>query len=346
MIRPTMFSRLILAGFLLAIALPAHAQQGSQRVRVFRVGGVPQAQEVVGLGTVRCAKSLELGFFERGIIKEVRVEEGDHIKKGEILAKLEDNVIMADIAAKQAGIEIARQKMDRLADKMAGKKELWNRRSISEHEYKDAKHQFNQAKIELKQVKAELKGLQARLADMVLKAPVSGTVARRYVEPGEVVGQGENKVIKLVSCSTVLAEASFGEKLYLRIKPGMPVVIRADALPGREFIGKVHSISPEINDKDRTFTVKVKTPNPSLILRPGMFVRASLLKGKKGEPVWIPQSAILAELKGYGSVKVVRDSKVTLLKVKLGRKKDNMVQITEGLEPGHLVLLPQPGAKQ
>ena len=105
----------------------------------------------------------------------------------------------------------------------------------------------------------------------------------------------------------------------------------------------MHSISPEINDKDRTFTVKIKTPNPSLVLRPGMFVRASLLKGKKGEPVWIPQSAILAELNGYGSVKVVHDSKVSLTKVKLGRKKDNMVHITEGLEPGQMVLLPQPG---
>ena len=311
---------MILTGSLLALALPALAQQGQQRVRVFRVGGVPRAQEVVGLGTVRCSKSLELGFFEPGIIKDMKVEEGDQVKKGSVLATLDDAIIRADIAAKQAGVELAQRKMERLADKMAGKKELWNRRSISKHEFKDAEHQYNQAKIELKQVRAELRGLKARLSEMVLRAPVSGTVARRYVEPGEVVKQGDDKVVKLVSCSLVLAEVSFGEKLYLRIKPGMPVVISADALPGREFIGKVHAISPEINDKDRTFTVKINTPNPSLILRPGMFVRASLLRGQKGKPVWIPQNAILAELDGYGSVKVVKDSKMTLKKVKLGKK--------------------------
>ena len=112
----------VLAALIMVAAVPVLAQQGGKRVRVFRVGGVPPSQEVVGLGTVRCAKSLELGFFERGIIKDVQVEEGDQVKKGKVLAKLDDDVMRADIAAKKAAIEIARQRMDRAADKMAGKK--------------------------------------------------------------------------------------------------------------------------------------------------------------------------------------------------------------------------------
>jgi membrane fusion protein (multidrug efflux system) len=330
----------------LLMAASAWAQSGKTSVRAFRVGGVPPAREVVGLGTVRCQKSLELNFPTSGVLAKVMVEEGDQVKKGQVLARLDDAVVRAEVAAKEAEVELARQKVEHLKDKKIGKEQLWKRNAISEGEVKDAVHLFLQAQTSLQQYKAQLRGLKARLRKMVLRSPVSGTVARRMAEPGEVVTMEQEPLIKLVSCKQVLAEVSYGEKLYLRIKPGMPVLLTADALPGKEFIGKVHAISPEVNDKDRTFVVKIQADNPGLILRPGMFVRAGLLRGKKGEPVWIPQAAILAEVDGFGSIKLIKEGRTELMKVKLGPVKDGMVQIDKGLKAGDMVMVPEKPASQ
>jgi membrane fusion protein (multidrug efflux system) len=335
-------------GLCLLITAPeaCFAQSGKRTVRAFRVGGVPPAQEVVGLGTVRCRKSLELGFPTTGVLAKVYVDEGDRVKKGQALAKLDDTVLKAELASKEAEVELARQKVAHLKDKKEGKEKLWLRKAISQTEYKDAVHLFIQAKTSLRQSKAQMRGLKARLGKMLLRAPLSGTVARRLAEAGEVVSLEQEPLLKLVSCERVLAEVSYGEKLYLRIKPGMPVLLTADALPGREFIGKVHAISPEVNDKDRTFKVKILADNPGRIMRPGMFVRAGLLRGKKGEPVWIPENAILAEVDGFGSVKLIKEGKTQLIKVKLGITKKGMVQITKGLKAGDMVMIQLGKAKK
>ncbi|MGD9123523.1 MAG: efflux RND transporter periplasmic adaptor subunit [Desulfarculaceae bacterium] len=344
-----MKQRLCLVGsafFLLCASLTVYAQPpGKFAVRVFRVGSGPKAAEMVGLGSVRCLKSLKLGFAETGVLTELKVEEGDSVRKGQVLARLDDRVLRADIKAQEAEVEAARLKVGHLTEKQSSQEKLFQGRAIALNELKETTHQLEQARSALKLAQARLAGLRAKLKTKELRSPVDGVVTKRDSETGEVVGPSV-EMLEIMSCAKVLAEVRFGEKLYLRVLKDMPVVIMADALPGREFMGRVYSKSPVVDDKERTFVVKVSLDNPKLTLRPGMFVRATLLPVKAGDSLWIPQQAILAQADGKAVVEIAGSGRLTKRKITLGKKVGQGVEVVSGLKPGELVTLkaPAPGA--
>ncbi len=321
---------------------PSPAATAQSRMRAFRVGAPPKGAEVTGLGTARCLKSLKLGFAERGTLAEVLVEEGATVKKGQVLARLDDRVLKSDLAAKEAELARARKDAGYLAGKRTEAEKLHQGRAITLSDLKEAAHKQEQAEAQAGQLEAQVAGLKAQLKNTVLVAPLAGTVVERLAEPGEVVGQGSGEVVSLMACQQMLAEVAFGEKLYGRLIPGQMVLLTADAVARREFLGKVHSKSPQVDDKDRTFKVKVLVDNQDGALRPGMFVRALLLMGGPGEPVLVPEPAILAEADGYGVVDLAREGRVEKRKVRLGRRERGMVEVLEGLAPGDLVIMELP----
>lgn len=329
----------------LGFAAPAGAQQKNPRFRLFRAGMPPKAAEVTGLGTLRCFKSMKLGFADRGVLAKVLVEEGDQVKKGQVLARLDDRVLRAEIRAKAAELDNARREAAHQKGLAANQKRLYQSRAISRMEYQDAVHNLNQARGKVRQLGAELGGLKAKLAATELRAPLAGTVIERQAEPGEVTAPGESAVLVLMSCSRVLAEVAFGEKLYSLLQKGQPVLITADAVRRLDFVGRVYSKSPKVDDKDRTFKVKVLLKNPGGVLRPGMFVRATLLAGGGGRPLWIPLAALTNVSGDKAMVRRAGAKSVEQVPVVLGQRQRGMVQALKGLEPGDLIVVPRPQAK-
>ncbi len=340
---PQRLALIFLAFCLLLAPSPAGARDQRGPVRLFRVGASPQYAGLAGLGTARCRRSLELGFDVTGVLASVPVEEGQTVKKGQLLARLDDSVARADLKAAQADLAKAeveaayRQKVE------AEQKALLAGRAVSRNEYDKARFEARQAKAALELSRAQVAGKKARIKAMTLTAPVAGVVAARLAEPGEVVAPGSDhfKVVRLVSCQTVLAEVDFSESNYTRLAPGLLVVVTADALGRREFLGRVHTISPEINEKDRTVRVKVLLHNPDFLLRPGMFVRAAVL-GPPDVELWVPEQAILARKGDAAVVEVVQGKARVKRRIELGEAKGGMLRVKEGLKPGELVLVPGP----
>lgn len=338
-----MIAKLFCACLTLILSLawtPAPAAQPQPRLRAFRAGMPPKSAGVTGLGTVRCFKSLTLGFSEKGILGRVMPEEGDQVRRGQVVARLDDRVLKAQMKAKRTELENARQEAAHLEELKQDKEKLYKSRAIPYMELKEAQHKLYQAKGQISLLQAELAGQKARLSVMSLKSPISGTVIERLAEPGEVVEPGSGDVLVVMQCGKVLAEVAFGEKLYGLLQKDQPVLVVADAVRNRDFVGRVYAKSPKVDDKDRTFKVKVLLKNPHGMLRPGMFVRATLLAGGKGRPIWIPQESLVSQSGDEAEVLITKDGRSQKRKIRLGRRQGKMVQSVEGIKPGELVVLP------
>lgn len=338
--------RLALSLITLCLLLaPAPAGAADQRapVRLFRVGASPGYAGLAGLGTARCRRSLDLGFQVTGVLASVPVEEGQRVKKGQVLARLDDSVARAELKAARASLAKAEVEAAYRHKVAAEQEALLKARAVSRSDYDKARFEDGQAQAALELARAEVAGKKARIASMVLTAPVAGVVAARLAQPGEVVAPGSDhvKVVRLVACRTVLAEVDFPETHYTRLAPGLLVVVTADALGGREFLGRIKTISPEINEKDRTVRVKVLLENPDFLLRPGMFVRAAVL-GPADAELWVPKQAILARQGDAAVVEVADGKRRAKRRIELGVAKGDLLRVKDGLKPGELVLVPGP----
>lgn len=332
---------LLALGALLSLVLSAWAEPPVRPFRLFRVGADPQYNGLAGLGTARCQKSLDLGFDLTGVITKMPVEEGQRVKKGQLLAKLDDRVARAELGAALAELNQAQVEAKYRGQVAKEKKALLDGRAISRAEYDKANFEAAQAQAALELTRASVAGKKARIASMTLTAPMAGVVAQRLAEPGEVVSPGSEQynVIRLLACQTVLAEVDFSEKHYTRLRPGLKVIVTADALGGREFLGAVKTVSPEINEKDRTVQVKVKIDNRDFKLRPGMFVRAAVL-GPPDAQLWVPAAAILAREGDAAVVEVAKGRKAEKRRIELGESKKSLIKVLSGLKQGELVVVP------
>jgi membrane fusion protein (multidrug efflux system) len=294
-----------------------------------------------GLGSVRCRQTLELSFEATGLISQVLVDEGDLVQKGQVLARLDDKVLTSELKAKQAEAESAAFEVERLKAKKEEKEKLFQGRAVTASEVREVGFELDKALAKARGTQAEVASLAARERNLVLKAPVAGTVVKRLSEPGEVVTPNSTrKVLKLADCRQVLCEVELGERLYTQVKAEQEVVLLADALPGRRFKGKVHAVGVEIDEKNRTFVVKVAVENQDLALKPGMFVRASVLAGGQAVSLWLPPQALKDELGDQAEVTVIQDRRATPRKVRLGRREPGRVQVLDGVSAGELVLVP------
>ncbi|MFZ5584819.1 MAG: efflux RND transporter periplasmic adaptor subunit [Thermodesulfobacteriota bacterium] len=309
--------------------------------RLVRVASDEAGGFITGLGTARCRQSLELGFDATGQISAVTVEEGQAVKKGQVLARLDERMVAAELKAKEAEASAAAAEVERAAARHQEKQKLHQGRAATLNDVREAGFELAKARARLEAAQAEAAALNARLAGMVLKAPVAGVIAKRISEPGEVVTPNGKRVLRLIDCALILAEVEFGERLYTRIAPGQEVTLVADALPGRRFTGKVHAISPEVDEKNRTFTVKVAVDNPEFMLKPGMFVRAALAPAAAGPAsLWLPPEA-LGQVDGdLATITVIVERRPVQRRVRLGRREPGRVEIVEGVAAGETVALP------
>lgn len=174
--------------------------------------------------------------------------------------------------------------------------------------------------------------------EIAVVAPISGVVATRNAETGDIVIQRQ-KLVEIQNSANLHVEVPVPEREMPLIKKGMETEIRPDALPGEVFEGKVTRVYPTLDERTRTGTVEVSLPNSaSKYLKTGMFARVSFILEKSDSSVIVPTDAIILSEKGETVVFVVIDGKVASHKVIIGIETDGMTQVIEGISPGDIVV--------
>ncbi|MBN1649668.1 MAG: efflux RND transporter periplasmic adaptor subunit [Spirochaetales bacterium] len=185
--------------------------------------------------------------------------------------------------------------------------------------------------------KTELESINLLMKDLRIRAPISGVIGSRYLEQGERVSPG-TKVITIFNEGGVYAIFPVQEKDIMNINEGMLVKTIVDAYPDREFSGKIDIISPVIDPQTGSFSVKAKIIDSEHSLKPGMFVRTTIIMDKPRDIIRLPSTALTQKRDNQARIFIVRGNKVFTSAVEAGEEKNGMVEIKSQLKEGELVI--------
>ena len=283
------------------------------------------------VASVEAVTQTTLAAEQGGLVVERMFDEGSRTKKDEVLVRMDVELLKLDRAAADAArqalegaLEQAKVRGENSRAEEQRLKGLQDARNAATgREYRDA---LTLARIdttmvavrtaELAQKKAELDRLDTQIRKSEVRDPRGdGVVAKRYVEVGQWVKQGD-PVADVVWLDPVFVRANVPEYVIPKIKQGDPARITFDALGDKQFTGTVEQIIPTGDPNSRTFPVKILLKNPDFMIRPGFFARATLLARSQGDQFVVSKDALVTQGERTHVV-AARDGKAVVIPVKV-----------------------------
>jgi membrane fusion protein, multidrug efflux system len=259
----------------------------------------------------------------QGKVEKLLFETGDVVHTGELLAQLDDDLLRSQLELAEANLE----KMERDVAKYEA---LLKNDAISTQAVEDAR-------LGLIKAKTDVETLQKQLDFTSIKAPISGTITKRYIEVGSLLMPG-SPVADIVDISLLRFVAEVSESEVVYIEKGDRVTITSTLFPGIQYKGKVVSVGVKANDAKR-FPVEIDVENRrDHALKAGMFGTA-FFEGVNGhEALIIPRNAVVGSIK-EPRVFIVSGDSVLLQDILLGHADDNQVEVIDGLNKGDRVVV-------
>ncbi len=192
------------------------------------------------------------------------------------------------------------------------------------------------AQAQAEQAEVALGLAKIRLEDCTIKAPISGIINKRFVDAGATVGPTQ-PLVSIVDIGTVKLLTHVSDEDLSKVKLTQKVEVKVDTYLNKTYEVKEINISPVMDPLSRKIEVNIRIPNPDYLIKPGMFPKIKLL-GEQKNALLIPKEAVINQ-EGGEQVFVVRNNRAYLQKVTLGLKKDNLIQIREGLKEDDQVVI-------
>ena len=297
---------------------------------------------ITASGELKANKSVNVSPKRQGILNEIYVEEGDQVKKGDLIAKMDFGDLAFRIDEIRANYET--QKASYLR-----RKSLFKEGAISAEEYDEYKNRFLSSEAKFKQIEVEEN-------ETKIRAPFQGVITSRYAVPGAFVtpttsasssiegGATSSSIVKLSQGLEIIAKVP--ESDIGRIKTGQEATIRVDAFPDKLFKAVVSKISPSAikNNNVTSFEVTLLLINKTEdeVLRLGMTTDINFQTGATKVNTLIPTVAIVTEEGKAGVLVVGSDNQPTFKKVELGTSSGSKTAIISGLEPEEKVFIDLP----
>ncbi|MFP4325867.1 MAG: efflux RND transporter periplasmic adaptor subunit [Desulfonatronovibrio sp.] len=297
------------------------------------------ADTVAGVGTLRPMQNIEIKPEVEGRIKAVHFQEGGYVSKDKLLFEVKEQKHSHRLASSQAALEKALSNLENLQRTHERFKKLREQDLISEDDFDQVESDLESAESEVRRLAAQVRLSREEMGDTVLRAPFSGYISRRLVDPGAFVSKGE---LLATMYQTDPLEISFmvSEKYSPGVKTGQKAVVKVSAYPGEEFEGEVSFVSPSIEESTRSFEVRAFIDNPDNRLKPGFFAEVQLVLGYREEAVVVPERSLVATRKGYlVFVLDEENGNVQSRTVQTGARRPGVVEISEGLSPGEIVIV-------
>ncbi len=298
---------------------------GQQRPPVVEAGKVqvgPMVREITAIGTLLSNESVIIRPEIAGRVLRISFDEGQRVKKGQLLVQLDDSSYQAEVEQAKASLELSKANHERTTKLLA--QGAATERSRDE----------NLSKLRVDQARLEV--ARTNLEKSRLTAPFDGVLGLRKVSVGAYVTPGLD-LVNLESIDTLKVDFSVPETALSFLAIGQQINVTADSFPGKSFAGEVFALDPRIDQNGRSVAVRAKLANEGTILRPGMFVRVGLVTGKNDNAVIIPEEALIPRGAQLYVYKVV-DGKVASQQVKVGLRREGKVEIVEGLKPEDVIV--------
>ena len=314
---------------------------GPAAVEVGKVEALRIEDDAQAVGSVRAVQTVTMRPEVSGRIVKLGFVDGQRVRRGQLLAQLDDTLQRAQLQQANAQAAIARTNLQR-------SRELQTQNFVSQSAVDQ-----NAAALEVADAQVAL--AQAQLARLVVRAPFDGVAGIRSVSLGDYVKDGAD-IVNLEDRSRMWVDFRLPERYLGPVKPGLPVEITLDAMPGRTFAGKVEALDAQVDANGRSLLVRARIERPGPELKSGMFARSRVVFSVRERALMVPEEALVPQggkqflilavqaaaagasapsgKDNGGGVALVSKR----IEAKLGVRQAGKVEILEGLAAGDLVV--------
>lgn len=347
---------------------------GLRTVGVVKVERADLKRQFQTAAEFRAYQEISMYAKVAGYVKEIHVDIGDRVKKGEILATLEIPELTADLEHAQASLarseeelrraqgeldlakaahEVARLQYERLSTVAKTQPGLVAQQEIdaalganqqTEAQVFAAKAGLEAAKEELNAEKATLRKEQSLIAYASIVAPFNGVVTHRFADTGAMVAAGTSSekqalpVVQLAQNDLLRLDIPVPESEVTLIRVGMPVAVSVASL-NRTYDGKVVRFARQLDTATRTMMTEIDVPNPQLELVPGMYATATLTLQSKPGVLTVPIQAVSKQGDQEFVLRVNERNEIEEQRVLLGLEEPSRAEVISGLKEGDLVIV-------
>ncbi len=282
------------------------------------------ARSITVSGVVEPYRAVGINSQLAGALIAVRVQEGDAVRAGAVLARIDDREIRAQLVSAEAAFEVAESTFRR-------SERLFERQVITRAEYDRDRAAFATARAQLEQ-------LRARLDYATVQAPISGMITEKHVEAGDIVSP-QTRLFALADVDTMVVRVPVSELDVVELETGATVDFTLDAYPDRRFAARIRRIFPAADPATRLVPVEVALGAEAAdFARPGFLARVRFALSARQGARLVPASAVVGDA-GAPAVFVVRDGRALRRTVETGLTSEGRVEIVAGLEPGEVVVV-------
>ncbi|WP_396440191.1 efflux RND transporter periplasmic adaptor subunit [Limnohabitans sp.] len=307
---------------------PAGGAGRAPVVEVAKVESMTLVDETQAVGSLRSRQGVMLRPEVAGRVKQIFFNDGQRVRKGQLMVQLEDQLQQAQVAQARAELSIAEANHKRNQELVA--QNFISQRSLDE----------SAAALEVSRAKLSL--AQATLQRLQVLAPFDGITGLKQINVGDYLKDGAD-MVNVEDIDAVLLDFRLPERFQAKVRAGQKAQLTVDALPGRPFSAIVQAVDPLIEANGRSVGVRGCIDNRQQQLRPGMFARVNAVFGSRDNALVIPEEAIIPQGGRTFVVKVVQGDKPDVrvserVAVKVGLRQPGKVEILEGLSAGDTVV--------
>ena len=286
-------------------------------VEVIKASSKDVAQESSYASTVEAYATNNIMPQAGSRIRKINVEVGDYVTKGQVMAEM-DRLQLEQLELQIQNDEIEYKRL----------KALYEEGGVSQSDFETAELGYKVRKT----------NYQNLLENTILRSPITGFVTARNFDQGDMFSMSA-PLFTVQQVVPVKLLVGISESEYTKVKKGQSVTIKADALPGRSFTGKVERLYPTIDAATHTFRAEVHVANTDRVLRPGMYARVTVNYGNNHNIVVPDMCIVKQEGTGQKFVYLLNSNHtVSYVPVTLGRHFGTEYEVTEGLSEGDMVV--------
>jgi RND family efflux transporter MFP subunit len=322
-------------------------------VRVRMVEERDQLSQARYSGTLEPRTRVDLAFKVGGYVRELaliktggetrKIQEGDFVNRGSVLAVVRESDYQQKVAAAQAGLSEAQALRKQAQLEYDRAQRLTASNAVATLEVDATASKLETASARVESAKARIEEAQLALADCTMRAPIDGVLLKRPIEVGSLVGPG---TIGFVIADTSSVKVLFGapDRLVEKLKPGGTLVVAFDAVDG-EFTASISRIAPSADPKSRVFEIEAIIPNPKNQLHVGMIAKLSVSEAQaQARSLVLPLTSVVRsprDPRGFSVFVVEQDRGKDIARmrdVKLGDVVGNVVVVADGIKPKERVV--------
>jgi membrane fusion protein, multidrug efflux system len=292
-----------------------------------------------------------------GRLRSVNVKLGDQVRRGQVIAKIDDQELLEQVNQAEASHQVAEAGVRRSEADLSlaltnveRARNLYGRQLLPKQQLDDAEARYTSAVAQLDLSRAQvaqsasrLRELKINLANTTVVSPTDGFVSQRLVDPGAWVSQNA-PVVVVVDIASLRLVANVVEKDLKSVNAGDKAVVEVDAFPGENFNGHIARVSPILDPATRTAAMEIEIPNRGYRLKPGMYAKVTLEIESRNNVLTVPKIALIDSGGSRGVYQPNDQGRAQFKVVKVGLEDSEKAEVLDGLSEGEIVVSTGAGA--